>query len=56
MGIRKSRAGAFFGTPLASHLIRPCIDGVVLCGETTSGCLSASAVDDYSHVFTWVEI
>jgi nicotinamidase-related amidase len=49
--IRKSRASAFFGTPLITHLTRLGIDSVLVCGETTSGCVRASAVDAYSYGF-----
>ncbi len=49
--IRKSRASAFFGTPLSSHLTQLRVDSVIVCGETTSGCVRATAVDAYSHGF-----
>lgn len=49
--IYKSRASAFFGTPLESYLRRLGVDTVVLAGETTSGCVRATAVDAYSHGF-----
>jgi nicotinamidase-related amidase len=49
--IRKQRASAFFGTPLVAHLVAHGIDTVVVCGETTSGCVRASVVDAYSYGF-----
>ncbi len=49
--IRKSRASVFFGTPLADHLRAAGVQTVVLCGESTSGCVRASAVDAFSHGF-----
>ncbi|HCA86730.1 MAG TPA: hydrolase [Streptomyces sp.] len=49
--IRKSRASAFFDTPLATRLRRLGIDTLLVAGETTSGCVRASAVDAYSHGF-----
>ena len=49
--LRKSRASAFFGTPLSTWLRELDIDTVVLAGETTSGCVRATAVDAYSHGF-----
>jgi maleamate amidohydrolase len=49
--IRKSRASAFFGTPLVAHLIQLGVQSVILIGESTSGCLRASAVDAYSNGF-----
>lgn len=49
--ITKQRASAFFGTPLQAHLTQLGVRTVILCGETTSGCLRASAVDAHSHGF-----
>lgn len=49
--IRKLRASAFFGTPLIAHLTQLGVQTVVICGETTSGCVRATAVDAYSHGF-----
>ena len=37
------------GTPLTAHLTQLGIQSVIICGETTSGCVRASAVDAYSH-------
>ncbi|MBC7803901.1 MAG: isochorismatase family protein [Candidatus Parcubacteria bacterium] len=41
----KLQASAFFGTPLASHLVNMRVDSVVVTGCTTSGCVRGSAVD-----------
>jgi nicotinamidase-related amidase len=49
--IYKERASAFFGTPLISHLVQHGIDSLIVCGETTSGCVRASVVDGYSYGF-----
>jgi len=49
--ITKQRASAFYGTPLLAHLVQLGIQTVVVCGESTSGCVRASAVDAYSHGF-----
>jgi maleamate amidohydrolase len=49
--VYKTRASAFFGTPLSTHLQRLGVDTVVVGGESTSGCVRASAVDAYSHGF-----
>ncbi|MDO8280075.1 MAG: isochorismatase family protein [Burkholderiaceae bacterium] len=38
-------ASAFYGTALASHLVRLGRDSVVVTGCTTSGCVRATAVD-----------
>jgi len=47
--IAKQRASAFYGTPLAAHLTQLGIATLIVCGESTSGCVRASAVDAYSH-------
>ena len=47
--ITKQRASIFYGTPLIAHLTQLGIRTVILCGESTSGCVRASAVDAYSH-------
>lgn len=49
--IEKPRASAFFGTDLADRLNARGIDTVVVCGESTSGCVRASVVEAYSHRF-----
>jgi maleamate amidohydrolase len=46
--ITKQRASAFFGTPLQAHLTQLGVRTVIVCGESTSGCVRASAVDAYS--------
>jgi maleamate amidohydrolase len=46
---RKSRASAFFGTPVSTWLRQLGADTVIVAGETTSGCVRASVVDAYSH-------
>lgn len=51
MMIYKERASAFFGTPLIAHLQRLGIDSLIICGESTSGCVRASTVDAYSYGF-----
>ncbi|WP_439570267.1 isochorismatase family protein [Roseovarius mucosus] len=47
--IRKQRASIFAGTPLISHLNRMGVQSVIVCGESTSGCVRASCVDAYSN-------
>ncbi|HUZ72310.1 MAG TPA: isochorismatase family protein [Stellaceae bacterium] len=49
--IAKQRASAFYGTPLAAHLTQLGVRTVIMCGESTSGCVRASAVDAFSHGF-----
>ena len=47
--ITKQRASAFYGTPLTAHLTQLGVQTLIVCGESTSGCVRASAVDAYSH-------
>lgn len=47
--IEKTAPSAFQGTPLTYHLIAMGIDTVIMCGESTSGCVRASAVDAATH-------
>lgn len=49
--VRKQRASAFFGTPLVAQLVQRGVDTLIMCGESTSGCVRASAVDAYSFGF-----
>ena len=49
--ITKQRASAFFGTPLIAHLNMLGIRSLIIMGDSTSGCVRASAVDAYSHGF-----
>ena len=44
----KERARGFFGTPLVAHLTQRGIDSLMVCGESTSGCVRAKCVDAYS--------
>ena len=43
--LRKGVPSAFFDSPLREVLRRQGVDGVCVCGFTTSGCVRASAVD-----------
>jgi maleamate amidohydrolase len=49
--IWKQRASAFQGTPLFSHLSLLGVQSLIVCGESTSGCVRASVVDGYSNGF-----
>jgi nicotinamidase-related amidase len=55
--LEKIAASAFFGTPLAAILTLLECDSLILAGETTSGCVRASAVDGWAsgHRVTVVE-
>lgn len=49
--IRKNAPSAFFGTLLLAHLHGLAADAVILCGESTSGCVRATCVDARSNRF-----
>ncbi len=49
--IYKERASGFFGTPLVAHLRMLGVESLIICGESTSGCVRASTVDAYSYGF-----
>jgi nicotinamidase-related amidase len=49
--ICKQRASIFQGTPFLSHLNLLGIRSLIVCGESTSGCVRASCVDAYSNGF-----
>ncbi|MDP9391786.1 MAG: isochorismatase family protein [Actinomycetota bacterium] len=49
--VRKSRASAFFGTPVSTWLRQLDVDTLFVAGESTSGCVRASVVDAYSAGF-----
>jgi nicotinamidase-related amidase len=50
--LAKTKASAFFQTPLTAYLIKQGVDTAVVCGVSTSGCVRATAVDAHSHGFT----
>jgi nicotinamidase-related amidase len=54
--VRKSRASAFFGTPVGTWLRQLDVDTLVVAGESTSGCVRASVVDAYSAGFKVVVV
>jgi nicotinamidase-related amidase len=54
--IYKERASGFFGTPLVAHLTQMGVDSLIVCGESTSGCVRASVVDAYSYGFHTVVV
>jgi maleamate amidohydrolase len=49
--IYKQRASAFYGTPIMANLTQLGVRTIIICGESTSGCVRASAVDAYSAGF-----
>lgn len=48
---RKTGSSAFHGTSLIAYLNHLDIDTLVVCGETTSGCVRASVTDAASYCF-----
>ena len=46
--VRKERASAFASTPTAAVLNELDVNSLIVCGESTSGCVRASVVDAYS--------
>lgn len=49
--LEKQRASAFFGTPIIGLLVGRGVRTVIICGESTSGCVRATAVDAFSYGF-----
>jgi maleamate amidohydrolase len=49
--IVRSKPSMFFGTELASYLVDLGVDGLIVCGVTTSGCVRATVVDGFSYNF-----
>ena len=47
--LEKTKASAFFGTPMVSYLNRNDIDSLLICGTTTSGCVRSTVVDAASY-------
>ena len=47
--VYKQSASAFVGTPLIPQLNQMGVDSLIVCGESTSGCVRASVVDGYSN-------
>lgn len=54
--IAKERASCFYGTPLATYLQRLRIETLIMVGESTSGCVRATATDSFSYGFHTVLI
>jgi maleamate amidohydrolase len=54
--VRKQRASVFYGTPLVAHLNRLGARSLIVCGESTSGCVRASVVDAYSNGYHTVVV
>jgi maleamate amidohydrolase len=54
--LRKTAPSAFFGTPLMAHLNALGADTLIVCGESTSGCVRASVVEARSYRFRVVVV
>ncbi|MEE8623098.1 MAG: isochorismatase family protein [Alphaproteobacteria bacterium] len=54
--IHKARASGFFGTPLIAHLRRMNVESLIVCGESTSGCVRATVTDAFSYGFHTVVV
>jgi nicotinamidase-related amidase len=50
--IYKMRASIFYGTTLASHLMQLDVNTLIICGNSTSGCVRASVNDAYMHGYS----
>jgi maleamate amidohydrolase len=49
--LEKTKASAFFSTPLLTYLHQQQVDSLVVVGTTTSGCIRATTVDGASYGF-----
>lgn len=54
--IHKIASSAFWGTPLLGHLIKNRIDTLIVCGESTSGCVRATVVDADQNQFNVIVV
>lgn len=49
--IAKQRASVLYGTPLVAHLVHLGVRTLIICGESTSGCVRATAVEAQENGF-----
>lgn len=54
--LEKTKASAFFSTPLLTYLHQRRIDSLIVIGTTTSGCVRATAVDGASYGYPVVVV
>ncbi len=54
--INKISSSAFWGTPLIGHLIKNQVDTLIICGESTSGCVRATVVDADQYQFNVIVV
>jgi maleamate amidohydrolase len=50
--IRKTRASAFYGTPLEAHLTQLDVNTLIFVGNSTSGCVRASVLEGFMHGYS----
>ncbi|MBI2304127.1 MAG: isochorismatase family protein [Chloroflexi bacterium] len=56
MVLRKTKASAFFGSPLEHCLRASGIDSLIVVGTSTSGCVRATVVDAFSYGYRVVVV
>jgi nicotinamidase-related amidase len=54
--IGKDLASSFFGTPLGSYLRQMGVESLIVCGESTSGCVRATVWEGHSMGFHTVVV
>jgi nicotinamidase-related amidase len=54
--LEKTKASAFFCTPLLAYLHQQRVDSVMVVGTTTSGCIRATAVDAASYGYPTIVV
>ena len=54
--INKISSSAFWGTPLVGQLIKNQVDTLIVCGESTSGCVRATVVDADQYQFNVIVV
>jgi maleamate amidohydrolase len=54
--LRKAAPSAFWGTPLAAHLNYLGTDTIIVCGESTSGCVRASVVEGCTYRYRMIVV
>ncbi|MCL5959686.1 MAG: isochorismatase family protein [Chloroflexi bacterium] len=47
--LHKTKASAFFGTPLVTYFNQQKVDSLLVCGTSTSGCVRATVVEGCSY-------
>jgi maleamate amidohydrolase len=50
--IRKTRASGFYGTALSTYLVQLGVDSLIVCGNSTSGCVRATVNEAFMHGYS----